>query len=96
MHGSLRSTFCLRFLAPPTGGGGGHGPFPQGRGWGWVALSCRSPSSAPVTRPTVLRSPSKSPSREGGGAVWGSAVGRPGARSAPRIEVLEREAAERF
>jgi hypothetical protein len=49
-------------------------PSREGVGDGWSSFFVRSPSSAPVTRPTVLRSPSKSPSRrtgaQPGGARW--------------------------
>ena len=42
----------------------------------------RSPSSAPVSRPTAERSPHKSPSPQGRG-LWGERGGSNGARAAP-------------
>src|ERR1019366_2018046 len=53
----------------------------EGVGDGW-SCSLRSRSSAPVTRPTALLIPQQVPLVADGGAAWGSAVGRSGARAA--------------
>ena len=77
----------MDFLAPPTGGGGGHGPFLHGKGLGMGGLlfSSLQPKQCAGHPAHRIEIPQQVPLAEDGGAAWGSAVGRPGARAATSL-----------
>src|SRR5664279_3548274 len=76
----------MDFLAPPTGGGGGHGPFLHGKGLGMGGLLlCPQPKQCAGHPAHRIEIPQQVPLAADGGAAWGSAVGRPGARAATSL-----------
>jgi hypothetical protein len=78
----------------PRAGGGWAEPLPSGKGLGKGGLVSSSGSGEPASRPTVLRSPHKSPSRRTGaqlgGARWAGLAH--GAATSSRVEATRSRA----
>src|SRR5450755_3945129 len=92
----LRSTFCLRLpRSRPRAGGGWAAPLPSGKGLGMGGLVLSQPKQCAGHPAHRIEIPQQVPLTKDGGAVWGSAMGRPGARAASRIQARARAAAAR-